>query len=88
LKSNNECINLLGTAFWVRGIWFLFEYGSIDRAFLERIWPFIETALAGELHRMDSLGFLTHGDRETWMDAAVNGDPVTKRGNRAVEVRF
>ncbi len=54
--------------------------------FLKKVWPFIEIALQGELGRADNLGFLTHGDRETWMDAAVNGVPVTKRGNRAVEV--
>ena len=48
----------------------------------------IDYALKGELSRCDSLGFLTHKDRETWMDAQVNDNVITKRGSRAVEVGF
>lgn len=60
----------------------------MDTSFLTKLWPFIETALAGEMNRADSLGFLTHGDRETWMDASYQDVVVTKRGSRAVEVFF
>ncbi len=36
---------------------------------------------------VDSLGLLTHGDGETWMDAGGESHPYSPRGNRAVEVQ-
>jgi glycogen debranching enzyme len=38
-------------------------------------------------YHTDSLGLLTHGDAETWMDAVGPEGPWTPRGNRAVEVQ-
>ena len=37
--------------------------------------------------RVDSDGLLTHGPQLTWMDAVVNGVPVTPRSGKAVEVQ-
>ncbi|MFX1284085.1 MAG: amylo-alpha-1,6-glucosidase [Promethearchaeota archaeon] len=75
------------TGWFIRSIWDLFEYTSLEKKFLSEIWPAIKIAIKGELSRTDELGFLTHGDRETWMDAQTNGVIATPRGNRAVEIQ-
>ncbi len=36
---------------------------------------------------LDSDGLLTHGARLTWMDAEVNGEAVTPRAGKAVEIQ-
>lgn len=40
-----------------------------------------------ERHAVDALGFLRHGDGETWMDAGGEANPYSPRGDRAVEVQ-
>ena len=37
--------------------------------------------------RLDSDGLLAHGPRLTWMDAAVDGEAVTPRAGKAVEIQ-
>jgi len=37
--------------------------------------------------RMDEDGLLLHGSRLTWMDASVDGKPVTPRKGKAVEIQ-
>jgi predicted glycogen debranching enzyme len=37
--------------------------------------------------RMDGDGLLTHGPQLTWMDAALDGNPVTPRAGKAVEIQ-
>jgi len=37
--------------------------------------------------RMDDDGLLQHGPRLTWMDVSVNGEPITPRQGKAVEVQ-
>ncbi len=86
-----------GTPWWIRelyeyclysGDWSLaekllaepsYERGSPDGA--------VRLALAGALARRDSLGFICHGDAETWMDAVGPEGAWSPRGNRAVEVQ-
>ena len=59
-----------------------------DAAFRQAIWPVLHLAARAALARTDTLGFLVHGDQETWMDAAAGpGREWSPRGNRAVEVQ-
>jgi predicted glycogen debranching enzyme len=37
--------------------------------------------------RVDKDGLLSHGPQLTWMDAAINGKPVTPRAGKAVEIQ-
>jgi predicted glycogen debranching enzyme len=50
---------------------------------------FIEKHVEGTLFgiHVDADGLLFHGPQLTWMDAAVNGQPVTPRSGKAVEVQ-
>jgi predicted glycogen debranching enzyme len=49
----------------------------------------VEHHVSGTLFgiHLDSDGLLAHGPRLTWMDASINGEPVTPRGGKAVEVQ-
>lgn len=61
---------------------------SGDTAFMSAIYPTIVRSIEGTLrHHCDSLGFLTHGDAETWMDAVGPDGPWSPRGNRANDVQ-
>ena len=61
---------------------------SGDESFLKEIYPVVQRAIEGTLRwHTDSLGFLTHGDAETWMDAAGPAGPWSARGNRANDIQ-
>lgn len=86
-----------GTPWWIRSV---YMYGLYTRDFtlwhellFERVsdakpWAGAgRDAINGALLNCDSLGFLTHADQETWMDAVGTTGCVTPRGNRAVEIQ-
>jgi glycogen debranching enzyme len=61
---------------------------SGDASFLAEMYPVIVRSIEGTIaHHTDSLGFLTHADAETWMDAAGPDGPWSPRGNRANDVQ-
>lgn len=76
-----------GTPRFVMTAW---EYvdRSGDTGFVPAIYPTIVRSIEGTLrYHTDSLGFLCHGDAETWMDAAGPQGPWSPRGNRANDVQ-
>ena len=76
-----------GTWWLVRAAWKYFV-ASGDRNFLFEAFPHISLAIEGALEKAtDEMGFLLHGDGETWMDAGGEANPYSPRGNRAVEVQ-
>ncbi len=76
-----------GTWWFVNEARNYFQYTN-DWAFAKEIFPIIERAVDGAIKfRVDSLGFLTHGEAETWMDAVGPRGPWSPRGNRAVEIQ-
>ncbi|MBX2992916.1 MAG: hypothetical protein KF749_17330, partial [Bacteroidetes bacterium] len=61
---------------------------SGDSTFMLEIYPTILRSIEGTLkYHCDSLGFLTHGDAETWMDAVGPDGPWSPRGNRANDIQ-
>jgi glycogen debranching enzyme len=61
---------------------------SADRRFLFELYPVVVRSIEGTLrYHADSLGFLTHGDAESWMDASGPEGPWSPRGNRANDVQ-
>jgi hypothetical protein len=61
---------------------------SGDRRFALTIYPVILRSIEGTIrYHTDSLGFLTHGDAETWMDAVGPEGPWSPRGNRANDIQ-
>ncbi len=75
------------------GPWFvksLYEYVkySGDTAFIKEMYPVIVRSIEGTLKfHSDTLGFLTHADAESWMDAVGPNGPWSPRGNRACDVQ-
>ncbi len=61
---------------------------SGDSAFVQEIYPVIKRSIQGTIrYHNDSLGFLVHGDAETWMDAVGPDGPWSPRGNRANDIQ-
>ncbi|MHA2294685.1 MAG: amylo-alpha-1,6-glucosidase [Candidatus Hodarchaeales archaeon] len=90
LQANVQHLNYEtadGTGWFIKAIWSFFEYAGLEMVFLNEIWPAVNHAIQGEISRTDADGFLTHGDRETWMDAQTGGVIASPRGNRAVEIQ-
>ncbi len=61
---------------------------SGDTSIIPGMYPVICRSVEGTMrYHMDSLGFLTHKDAETWMDAIGPDGPWSPRGNRANDVQ-
>jgi glycogen debranching enzyme len=61
---------------------------SGDMRFALTLYPVILRSIEGTIRfHTDSLGFLTHGDAETWMDSAGPDGPWSPRGNRANDIQ-
>ncbi|MBK6765042.1 MAG: hypothetical protein IPG71_01670 [bacterium] len=78
-----------GTPWWMHSVYLYGVYSGDDA-----LWDTLlsdsgamRIALDAAILKSDSLGFLTHGDADTWMDAVGTTGPHTPRGNRAVEVQ-
>lgn len=75
------------------GPWFvksLYEYVkySGDIEFVREMYPVIIRSIEGTLKfHSDTLGFLTHADAESWMDAVGPNGPWSPRGDRACDVQ-
>lgn len=76
-----------GTPWFVRSLYEYVKYSG-DFDILRKLYPVIERSINGTLqYHTDSLGFLTHGDAETWMDAVGPNGPWSPRGNRACDIQ-
>jgi predicted glycogen debranching enzyme len=62
---------------------------SGDTSFAREMYPVVKRSIEGTIkYHMDSLGFLTHGDAETWMDAVGPDGAWSPRGNRANDIQM
>jgi glycogen debranching enzyme len=61
---------------------------SGDSLFALEMYAVVLRSIEGTIKfHSDSLGFLTHGDAETWMDAVGPDGPWSPRGNRANDIQ-
>jgi glycogen debranching enzyme len=76
-----------GTPWFVKSLYEYIKYsGDID--FIHEFYPVIVRSINGtSKFHCDSLGFLTHGDAESWMDAVGPNGPWSPRGNRACDIQ-
>ena len=65
-----------------------------DFQFVQRaLWPTLQSVIDHHTHgtlfdiRVDTDGLLAHGAQLTWVDAAIEGKPVTPRDGKAVEIQ-
>ncbi|MDH3251496.1 MAG: hypothetical protein OEM41_01825, partial [Ignavibacteria bacterium] len=59
-----------------------------DTSLVRELYPAVRRSIEGTLrYHSDTLGFLTHGGGETWMDTRGETRTSLSRGNRAVELQ-
>ena len=81
------------TLWYINAVLQYLKYTGDFRFVKQHLWQalkaFIENHVEGTLFgiHVDADGLLCHGPRLTWMDAAVNDEPVTPRPGKAVEVQ-
>jgi predicted glycogen debranching enzyme len=65
------------------------DYGFVKEQLWETLKSVIEHHVRGTMFdiRVNGDGLLSHGSRLTWMDAAVDGQAVTPRAGKSVEVQ-
>jgi predicted glycogen debranching enzyme len=81
------------TLWYVNSVLQYLKYTGDFRFVEENLWgtlkAIVENHEKGTLFeiRLDSDGLLAHGPRLTWMDAAIEGEAVTPRAGKAVEIQ-
>ncbi len=86
--------NSVDSSLWFLNAVFQFLKYAGDRNFVRReLWKTMRDIIHWYVRGtdygiiLDKDGLLRHGPRLTWMDAAINGKPVTPRGGKAVEIQ-
>jgi len=81
------------TLWFVNAVLQYLKYTDDFKFVQEQLWETLKTIIenhvkgtAFKIH-MDSDGLLSHGSQLTWMDAIVDGQPITPRAGKAVEVQ-
>jgi predicted glycogen debranching enzyme len=81
------------TLWYVNAVWQYLKYTGDFEFVHDQLWQtleaIVENLVKGTMFdiRVDSNGLLSHGGQLTWMDAAVDGQAVTPRAGKAVEVQ-
>ncbi len=81
------------TMWYVNAVLQYLKYTGDFKFVQEQLWETLKAIIekhargtAFNIH-VESDGLLSHGPQLTWMDAAINGQPVTPRAGKAVEVQ-
>jgi len=81
------------TLWYVNAVLQYLKYTGDFQLVQQMFWPFLQSVIdyhtRGTLFgiRVDSDGLLAHGAQLTWVDAAVDGKPVSPREGKAVEIQ-
>jgi predicted glycogen debranching enzyme len=83
--------NTVDASLWfIRAVWSYYHYSG-DLEFVRRLWPRLLEVVnrysqPGKDFGGDEDGLITSGPALTWMDARVNGRPVTPRAGKCCEI--
>jgi predicted glycogen debranching enzyme len=93
-RSGEPAYNTADATLWyVNAVLQYLKYTSDYKFVQKQLWDDLKAIVdfhekgTGYGIRMDGDGLLMHGPQLTWMDAAVNGNPVTPRAGKAVEIQ-
>lgn len=81
------------TLWFVNAVLQYLKYTDDFKFVQEQLWETLKTIIENHVKRtafnihMDGDGLLSHGLQLTWMDAIVDGQPITPRAGKAVEVQ-
>jgi len=93
-QSEPPAYNTVDATLWfVNAVLQYLKYTSDFKFVREQLWETLKAVVENHARgtafdiRVDGDGLLSHGSRLTWMDAAVDGQPLTPRGGKAVEAQ-
>jgi len=93
-QAGQPAYNAVDATLWyVNAVLQYLKYTGDFRFVQEKLWEtlkgIIEKHTTGTAFniRMDNDGLLSHGSQLTWMDATVDGQPITPRTGKAVEIQ-
>jgi predicted glycogen debranching enzyme len=81
------------TLWYINAVLQYLKYTGDFRFVREQLWEMLKVAVQDHVKgtifniRVDSDRLLSHGAQLTWMDATVDGQPVTPRDGKAVEIQ-
>ena len=76
-----------GAPWFVKSFYEYVKYSG-DLEFVNEMYPVVSRSIDGTIkYHCDTLGFLTHADAESWMDAVGPDGPWSPRGSRACDVQ-
>jgi predicted glycogen debranching enzyme len=93
-KAGRAAYNTVDATLWyVNAVLQYLKYTGDFKFVREQLWENLKAIIenhargtAFNIH-VDSDGLLSHGPQLTWMDAAIDGQPITPRAGKAVEVQ-
>ena len=93
-KSGEPVYNTVdGTLWYINAVLQYLKYTGDYEFVHAELWNNLQAIISGHEKgttfgiRLDGDGLLSHGGRLTWMDAQVNGEAVTPRAGKAVEIQ-
>jgi predicted glycogen debranching enzyme len=93
-QSGQPAYNTVDATLWfVNAVLQYLKYADDFKFVQEQLWETLKTIIESHVKgtafniHMDSDGLLSHGSQLTWMDANVDGQPITPRDGKAVEVQ-
>jgi predicted glycogen debranching enzyme len=93
-RAENVAYNSVDATLWyvnaiLQYLKYTGDFRFVREQLFETLKDIVESHVKGTLFniRLDSDGLLSHGSQLTWMDASVDGQPVTPRMGKAVEVQ-
>jgi predicted glycogen debranching enzyme len=93
-RSGEPAYNTVDATLWyVNAVLQYLKYTGDFKFVQQQLWEGLKAIVEGHEKgtafgiRLDSDGLLAHGPRLTWMDAEVDGEAVTPRAGKAVEIQ-
>ncbi len=93
-RSGEPAYNTVDATLWyINAVLQYLKYTGNFKFIQKQLWPNLKAIVESHENgtafniRLDNDGLLAHGARLTWMDADVNGEAVTPRAGKAVEIQ-
>lgn len=93
-QAEQPAYNTVDATLWyVNAVLQYLKYTGDFRFVQEQLWETLKTIIENHMRgtafniHVDSDGLLHHGSQLTWMDAAIDGQPITPRAGKAVEAQ-
>ncbi|MBD3155422.1 MAG: hypothetical protein GF368_02080 [Candidatus Aenigmarchaeota archaeon] len=91
-ENDKPNYNSVDATLWFVNCIYLYYQETKDKKFIKKIWPIIISIIEKHVEgtngvKLDDDFLLKHGPGMTWMDVKLNGEYVTPRSGKAVEIQ-